>query len=415
MEPIAYPDRPQYRQAFQSCSPFGCDADAHLLDQLILLKQLFDRGKHTFVLVTHRDPDADAIAACMGVDRLLRATLPSTVTIRWMHDGCLPSSLREVSGQSTESISNLEQVIEDPSVAIVVVDQPALNLCTILPRSFREDPRFESRKPDLVLDHHGEQKYGDGRVCCPDAGSTSALICRLLDLAHYYNLTSSSLVVDGSDSRLALLLNMGARTDAGISVNGDVPQNASIFTRWVVEQTQAKVNPKDAALFDVLKGQDGRLLATAREHQQVHNDVVFEGIRAKIVISHAGMAHSPHCIGACASELFKEALSRKESVAPLVVVLFGIIRPNGGVESHSLHTGETIHVSIRSEEGISAEKIAQRLSSEGGGRPCAAGFQLHVPGSFDNVDDREFLNHCLNLARIKLTWQDQFSWKLDTE
>jgi nanoRNase/pAp phosphatase (c-di-AMP/oligoRNAs hydrolase) len=208
---------------------------------------------------------------------------------------------------------------------------------------------------------------------------------------------------------------MGARTDAGISVNGDVPQNASIFTRWVVEQTQAKVNPKDAALFDVLKGQDGRLLATAREHQQVHNDVVFEGIRAKIVISHAGMAHSPHCIGACASELFKEALSRKESVAPLVVVLFGIIRPNGGVESHSLHTGETIHVSIRSEEGISAEKIAQRLSSEGGGRPCAAGFQLHVPGSFDNVDDREFLNHCLNLARIKLTWQDQFSWKLDTE
>lgn len=415
MEPVASSDRTQSRQAFQPWSPFGCDADAHLLDQLILLKQLFDQGKTTFAIVTHRDPDADAIAGCMGIDRLIRATLPESARVRWLHDGSLCASLRQVSGERSESIHNLESMIDDPSVAIVVVDQPALNVCTVLPPAMRSDPRFENRKADLILDHHGEQRYEGGRVSCPEAGSTAALICRLLDLAYYYNLTTSSLFTDGSDSRLALLLNMGARTDAGLPVHGELPSGASTFTRWVVEQTQCKVDPKDAALFDVLKGHAGKLLAIAREKQQVFPRVNFDGALAEIVISHAGIADSPHCVGACASELFKEAVSKKQGTDPVVVVMFGIIRPETSEECHTLHTGETIHVSIRSEEGVSAEKIAHRLSSEGGGRPCAAGFQLHVPRSLENVNDEDFLMHCLKLARIKLTWREQYSWNLDTK
>ena len=359
MEPIISSDRSQCREGFAPRSPFGREADAQLLEQLILLKQLFDQGKHTFVLVTHRDPDADAIAACMGVDRLIKATLPNFVRVRWMHDGCLHSSLRDISGYGTEPIRNLEEVIDDPSVALIVLDQPDLNLCTVLPDVLRKDPRFQSREPDLVFDHHGEPHYGSGRVCCPDAGSTSALICRLLDLGYHYNITSTSLVVDGVDRRLALLLNVGARIDAGISVSGQIPANASVFTRWVVDQTQAKVDPKDAALFDVLTGHNKKLLATAQRNQHVHSGVIFEGTHAHLVLSHVGSANSSHCVGACASELFNRALSQKKDSSPLVVVLFGIIRPSEIGEASALHSGGTVHVSIRVEQGSSAEKSAQ--------------------------------------------------------
>jgi len=415
MDSVVSLDRPAKSPVPQATSPFRCDTDSHLVDQLVRIKELYDEGKRSFVIATHRDPDSDAIAACLGMDYLIRALIPGPVSIRWMHDGTLCAYLKEVSGKTTEPIANLEALIEDQSVAIVVVDQPDLNLCTMLPRALREDSRFRNRSADIVLDHHGEARYDQGRVSFPDAGSTAALVCRLLDLAHFYSLTPKSLVLDGVDSRLPLLLNMGARTDAGISVMGELPSSVSDYTRWVVEQTQARVDPKDAALFDVLKAHDGQLLKTARTHARVRKGIALEGVTAEVVVTHAGVADSPHCIGACASELFREKLAEKQGAARVVVVMFGIIRPDGAAESHELHKGETIHVSIRSEEGISAEKIAQRLSSDGGGRPSAAGFQIEVPDNFENVSDEVFLGHCLSLANAKLTWREQFSWTLDTK
>jgi nanoRNase/pAp phosphatase (c-di-AMP/oligoRNAs hydrolase) len=195
MDSVVSLDRPAKSPVPQARSPFRCDTDSHLVDQLVRIKELYDEGKRSFVIATHRDPDSDAIAACLGMDYLIRALIPGSVSIRWMHDGTLCAYLKEVSGKTTEPIANLEALIEDQSVAIVVVDQPDLNLCTMLPRALREDSRFRNRSADIVLDHHGEARYDQGRVSFPDAGSTAALVCRLLDLAHFYSLNPWLLMV----------------------------------------------------------------------------------------------------------------------------------------------------------------------------------------------------------------------------
>jgi nanoRNase/pAp phosphatase (c-di-AMP/oligoRNAs hydrolase) len=414
MDPVVSSYRPLNAPVKQVRSPFPCDMDGHLLDQIVRIRELYDEGKRSFVIATHRDPDPDAIAGCLGMEYLIRAVTPGPVSIRWMHEGTLSSALKHVTGKTTEPIAHLESAIEDHAVAIVVVDQPDLNLCTMLPQSLRDDARFKNRFPDIVLDHHGEARYDQGRISFPEAGSTAALVCRLLDLAHMYSLVPKSLVLDDVANRLPLLLNMGARTDAGVSVVGELPSSVSPYTRWVVEQTQAKVDPADAALFDILKTHDSHLLEKARAHERVRKGIVIGGVLAEVVLTHAGVADSPHCVGACASELFREKLAHRKGPERVVVIMFGIIRPEGAQEMHELHKGETIHVSIRTEEGISAEHIARRLSSIGGGRPSAAGFQLQVPENFEHVSDEIFLGHCLSLASVKLTWREQFSWNLDT-
>lgn len=80
-------------------SPFSPQLDADLVSIIRKVEQLYAEGKRTFVIVAHRDPDADAMAGCLGMDRLIRGLLPEDISIRWMYCG-VGVSLIGVSSES---------------------------------------------------------------------------------------------------------------------------------------------------------------------------------------------------------------------------------------------------------------------------------------------------------------------------
>lgn len=413
MEPGVQSDPHNHASAGRPTSPFRRETDLHLRNFTSHLTELYNQGKRSFVIVTHRDPDADSMAGCLGLDILIRSTLADKVQVRWMHDGALSDPLRDACGRGTESIANLECLLEDPSVAIFVVDQPELNRCTVLPEVMRGNPVLATRKADGVLDHHCQEAFEPGVVVFPLAGSTASLVWRALELRGEDSLFPVSHTFRDDMWRLAFLANMGARTDAGMPVLGELSHCASPYVKWVVGETQWAVAPAQADRFDILKSQGGKPLSIAHATRQTFEGANFEGVEARVILAHAGVVDSKHCIGACASALFQEESADLQR--PVVVVVFGIIDPgcNGCVPEHAAR--ETIQSSIRTSQGISAEKIAQKLAHDGGGGPAAAAFQMHRPQVLAAVRDDQFLKYCLDFAGFILRSKQPFSLKLSSK
>lgn len=399
--------------------PFSPQLDAELAAIISKIEHLYNEGRRTFVIVTHRDPDPDAMAGCVGMDRLIRGILPSDVSLRWMHDGELCSSLQRVCGRSTESIGNLPDIFTgapEGSVSVIVVDQPGLHSCAVLPESMRLDPTIGNREADILLDHHGDPRRQEGAVCEPSCGCTAALVHRLLQLAQNHERYRGAQFSEDENARLALLLNVGARTDAGQSVTGPLSGSVSPFCSWVVESTQSAFREDDARAFDLLTSQRANLVERAHQRALVYDGVEIQGVCARLVLSYAGSAESTHCIGACASKLFELECAKQrldEKALPVAVVVCGIIRTESSEGSEVVRAGERVQVSIRTQAPVDAEYIAHVISIAGGGRTGAAAAQLAVPERYDQFSDNFYVERLLELLEVKLTWPEQFSWNLD--
>lgn len=402
-----------------SGNPFSAQLDTELLSIIAKLEELYREGKRTFVIVTHRDPDADAIAGCLGMERLIRGILPSDVMIKWMHDGELCASLAKTCGRVTESITHLPSVIEaspEGSVAVVVVDQPGLHSCAVLPPAMRYGSQLGNREADIILDHHGEERYQHGAIALPESGCTAALIYRLLQLAREHEGFKSSISSSEDEARFALLVNVGARTDAGQNIFGTLAESVSPFVAWAVRSTEGKFPSSDAQAFDVLASQRADLLDSAKRDAHIYHGVEIDGVPTHLVVAYAGVAESTHCIGACASKMFdfeRERARVECGGLPVAVVVCGIIRPESKLDAEVVHAGERVQISIRTEPAIDAELIAAEISSGGGGRVGAAAAQLTVPKRYDSVTDELFVERLIELLEVKLTWPEKYNWKLD--
>jgi nanoRNase/pAp phosphatase (c-di-AMP/oligoRNAs hydrolase) len=400
-------------------SPFSQCLDAELVGIISKVECLYREGRRTFVIVTHRDPDADAIAGCMGMARLIKGVLPGDVCVRWMHDGDLCSSLRAVCGCATEPISKLPSVFEgapDNTVSIIVVDQPGLHSCAVLPDTMRLEPTIGNREADIVLDHHGDPRHYDGAVCEPLCGCTAALVYRLLQLAQNHERYRQTRFPKDEDERFALLVNVGARTDAGQSVVGPLSESVSPYVSWAVASTEGAFPRENAQAFDVLASRHASLVETARREALVYEGIMIGGVCADLCLAYAGTAESAHCIGACASKVFeleRAKRGRDSKALPLAVVVCGIIRSEIPGEPEMVRAGERVQVSIRTEPSLDAEYIAHAISSSGGGRTGAAAVQLAVPKKYESVSDAFYVSRLLELLEVKLTWPEQFSWNLD--
>lgn len=400
-------------------SPFSPALDSELVSMILRLQELHSEGKRTFVIVTHRDPDSDAIAGCLGMDRLIRGILPADVSIIWMHDGSLCPSLQKVCGRVSESIRTLPSLLEAAphgSVAILVVDQPGLHTCAVLPTDMRFDSWVGSREADIVLDHHGDPRHEPGVISAPESGCTAALVYRLLELALNHERYRNTQFSKAEDEQLALLVNVGARTDAGQSLTAPLSEGASPFVQWAVGKTEGKFDKNVAATFDVLATQHGGLVEAASSDAHVYHGVMINGVLTHLVVSYAGVVESAHCIGACASKMLQIEHERRhvtQSQLPLAVVVCGLIRPDEHEESEVVRAGERVQVSIRTEPPVDAEFIAQTISAAGGGRVGAAAVQLSVPKKYDQVEDDLYVSRLLALLEVKLTWPEKFSWDLD--
>ena len=400
-------------------SPFSQRLDAELVAIISKLECLYQEGRRTFVIVTHRDPDADAIAGCVGMDRLMRGVLPADISVRWMHDGELCSSLRAVCGRASESISKLPSIFEGApanAVSVVVVDQPSLHSCAVLTDAMRLEPSIANREADIVLDHHGDSRHHDGAVCEPLCGCTAALVYRLLQLAENHERYKQTRFTKDEDARFSLLVNVGARTDAGQNVIGPLSECVSPYVSWVVASTEGDFPREDAKAFDVLASRHASLVESARQEAFVYEGVEIHGVCADLILAYAGSAESAHCIGACASKVFEEERVKRRrdlKALPLAVVVCGIIRGDNFENHEVVHAGERVQVSIRTEPPVDAARIAHTISSSGGGRIGAAAAQLAIPKKYESVSDLFYVSRLLDLLEVKLTWPEQFSWNLD--
>jgi hypothetical protein len=280
----------------------------------------------------------------------------------------------------------------------------------------RLDPAIGNREADILLDHHGDARHQDGAVCEPESGCTSALVYRVLQLAENHERYKRTKFSDEDNARLALLVNVGARTDAGQNVTGALSKSVSRYVSWAVESTGGAFREEDARAFDVLAARHANLVERAQGGALVYQGVEIEGAKAHLVLAYAGIAESAHCIGACASKVFELECAKQphyEQGLPVVVVVCGIIRPEIGEASEVVNAGERVQVSIRTQPPVDAEHIANVISAAGGGRTGAAAAQLAVPKRYDKLSDDFYVERLLELLEVKLTWPERFSWNLD--
>lgn len=374
--------------------PFAEMADPYIREAIEKMRSHYAQGTRDFVVVTHRNPDADSIAGCLGAKRLIEGMLPADARIRVLHDGILGEPLKSLSGLSCEPVGNLTAVLEQEAsgrrVCIILVDQPTLSSHWVLPTEMRGSELIRRRSADIVFDHHGEQRLGNGCVIVPQAGSAAALIARTLQVAakgHYGERSRLDLI---HDARLALFISAGARIDACVSPEEALSPSASPSLQWLDQLTSTLV-PREKLSHFALSNSEGENLErtcfrTAR--------VVVAGLLAEAVadlsVAYAGIFSDTNSIGACATSFFKRLKECYPMEHPLAVVVFGLIRsPDAQVgDDYMIRGGQIVHFSVRTEASIDAGRIAQHISESGGGRDVCAGAEEVV--SCDEGPIKEF-------------------------
>ncbi len=378
---------------------------------LLLSAELLHRDDHRnkFAIITHRDPDADAIGSMLGMRTLLTGMLPE----------CRVSLFHEVSSAKSphahklaqcgaERLDKLSAILNDPvqasEWAVVLVDQPS-----IFSPQVSSDSRAFAREADIILDHHGQPLARDGVIIEPRAGSTSALTLRALQIA-----TQSEMISDAwtHDSRLLSFLVSGAEIDAGISQNKELRAlntASSPVVDWVRSCASADEHRRELerlrSRLDLSKySQD--LLDHAETHkldlgnQRLACHSTLPSVQCEI--AYAGSASDKTLLADCAERFSRRVFTA--SVEPTIVLLFGALRPERESPRESLKQGEVIHVVIRSNSPeIPVDSIAKLLSPLGGGRPRAGVAPLTVPHSLHGtISPRLFLSEAADMVRRRL-------------
>lgn len=124
-------------------------------------------------LISHVNPDPDALASMLGLIALIRAKQPGKI-IQPVYEGMIARAENQMMVQLLEiPLLPLEQVDLDDQMALVMVDTQ--------PRAGQAD--YEERPPTVVLDHHEtpgdltEVTFVDLR---PDLGATSTIVAGYL-------------------------------------------------------------------------------------------------------------------------------------------------------------------------------------------------------------------------------------------
>jgi len=378
---------------------------------LLLSIELLHREQHktNFAIITHRDPDADAIGSMLGMRTLLTGMLPEC-SVGLFHDVSATSSphTKKLAQFGAERLEKLAAILSDQDRArewaVVLVDQPSVY-----------SPQVSSarnalpREADIILDHHGQSYSRDGIVIEPRAGSASALMLRALQIA-----TQSEMISDSwtHDSRLLSFLVGGAEIDAGISQNEEIRSlNAASFpiVDWVRSCASAEEHKVELERLRQrldLSKYSQELLDYAQGHKVDLGSckLVLPGYDKSVncEIAYAGVASDRTLLADCADRLGKQAFSVVS--APTILLVFGLIRKDSESERGSLRDGENIQAVIRANAvDIPVDAIAKLLSPSGGGRPGAGAAPLAVPNTLKGtISPRAFLSEATRMVRQRL-------------
>lgn len=180
-------------------------------DLKAIRRLLHDRKR--VLILTHNDPDPDALASAYGMGRLLRHFRPRGQQIRLAFGGLLArAENREMVRALRLRFHRVESLELNNFDAIVLVDtQPGAGNHA-LP---------EERLPDIVIDHHprlkltGEVSWADVR---PSYGATSTIVAEYLTVAGV-----------PWDTQLATALFYGIRTDTLGLARGATEHDAHMY------------------------------------------------------------------------------------------------------------------------------------------------------------------------------------------
>lgn len=383
---------------------------------LLLTIELLNREDHKtkYAIVTHRDPDADAIGSMLGMRALLTEMLPGC-SINLFHEISSTASphTRKLAQFGAEPLEKLSLMLNEPiqakEWAVVLVDQPSVFSSQV---SFNS--RSFNREADVILDHHGQACARDGVVIEPRAGSASALMLRTLQIA-----TQSEMISDRwtHDSKLLSFLVSGAEIDAGISQSLELrPPTPSAFpiVDWVRTCASAKEHQVELERLrqrlDLSKYSQELLdIAQAQRQDLGKCELALSDHAGSVVceIAYAGTASDRTLLADCGDRLSKQVFSA--SPEPTITLLFGVIRQEGESPRGSLRDGECLHVVIRANSpDIPVDAIAKLLSTSGGGRPGAGAAPLVVPNLLKGtISPRVFLSEAAAMVRNRLAGREK--------
>lgn len=302
------------------------------------------------VIVSHVDPDGDALGSCLALGRALVA-LDKNVTI-----ALAPPSYLEFLAQPGELVPELSAL--PPGTLLFVLDVADLPRVAGAPVSGAEFT--------VNIDHHGtNDRFGDIAVVQPDKAATAMLIKELIDelgVAWTPAMATpclAGIITDTGNFRFAntdraVLESAGELIDRGVAY---------------VELTD-RLQWRHPAYFPTL----GKVMST------VHYE-----LDGQLVIAHFTAA-------------VREAAKAADDDSDDFV---GIIRYAEGVLVAALlkERDEHVKISVRTRNGVSAQNICVELG--GGGHVAAAG--ANVPGTLPEVEAKLVAATARELKRAAAT------------
>lgn len=148
----------------------GIPAAAHKIRDLV-------RGSKAPVILTHANPDADAVASALGMRTLLRSLGVEPALVA-SGDAELPSNLEFLNG--AVDVKRVDDDAIGASDLLILVD--CSDPSRLGPAFYRQAGEFERSRPVVNVDHHiTNPRFGTLNLVVPESASTSEIIVGLFD------------------------------------------------------------------------------------------------------------------------------------------------------------------------------------------------------------------------------------------
>ncbi|HEX5165590.1 MAG TPA: bifunctional oligoribonuclease/PAP phosphatase NrnA [Thermomicrobiales bacterium] len=135
------------------------------------------RGSSRPVILTHANPDADAVAAALGMRTLVQSFGVEPV-LTSSGDAALPSNLEFLVGALDLKHAADEAVAEADLLILVDCSDPS----RLGPLFYRMATEFERTRPIINVDHHvTNHRFGTLNLVVPAAASTAEIVVGLFD------------------------------------------------------------------------------------------------------------------------------------------------------------------------------------------------------------------------------------------
>jgi bifunctional oligoribonuclease and PAP phosphatase NrnA len=129
------------------------------------------------VILTHANPDADAVASVLGM-RAFCEHLGVAPVLSAAGDAALPPNLAFLKG--SEVVRELDDDIVSGSDLIIFVD--AADASRLGPLYYRLSDELERKRPTINIDHHvTNHRFASLNIVIPTAGATSEIIAAMYD------------------------------------------------------------------------------------------------------------------------------------------------------------------------------------------------------------------------------------------